>query len=125
MDNKLCILCFSDIIEWYVIFGDRIFRHYYGEKVHAKINIACLFYFIYDIYLFVNYSFIKNLFNIIFSLFFQMSQIETILTVFKDRFPHIRKKKAVLALCACGIFFSLGLSLTTNVSKQISVKNLL
>ncbi|GFX51892.1 sodium-dependent nutrient amino acid transporter 1 [Trichonephila clavipes] len=44
-----------------------------------------------------------------------MSQIETILTVIKDKFPALREKKGYLALGVCVIFFLLGLPLTTNV----------
>ncbi|XP_054711235.1 sodium-dependent nutrient amino acid transporter 1-like [Uloborus diversus] len=50
-----------------------------------------------------------------------MSQIETILTVIKDRFPRMREKKSWLALCVCILFFCLGLPLTTNVGQHILV----
>ncbi|GFQ98708.1 sodium- and chloride-dependent glycine transporter 1 [Trichonephila clavata] len=50
-----------------------------------------------------------------------MSQIETILTVFKDKFPSLREKKGYLALGVCVIFFLLGLPLTTNVGQHILV----
>lgn len=50
-----------------------------------------------------------------------MSQIETILTVIKDKFPILREKKGYLALGVCVIFFLLGLPLTTNVGQHILV----
>ncbi|GIY46304.1 sodium-dependent nutrient amino acid transporter 1 [Caerostris extrusa] len=48
-----------------------------------------------------------------------MSQIETILTVIKDKFPSMREKKGYLALGICIMFFILGLPLTTNVGQHI------
>ncbi|GFY56284.1 sodium- and chloride-dependent glycine transporter 2 [Trichonephila inaurata madagascariensis] len=50
-----------------------------------------------------------------------MSQIETILTVIKDKFPTLREKKGYLALGVCVLFFLLGLPLTTNVGQHILV----
>ncbi|GFS82946.1 sodium-dependent nutrient amino acid transporter 1, partial [Nephila pilipes] len=50
-----------------------------------------------------------------------MSQIETILTVIKDKFPNLREKKGYLALGVCVTFFLLGLPLTTNVGQHILV----
>lgn len=50
-----------------------------------------------------------------------MSQIETILTVFKDRYPSLRSKKWLLSLCICCVFFCLGLPLTTNIGQSILV----
>ncbi|GFR29896.1 sodium-dependent nutrient amino acid transporter 1 [Trichonephila clavata] len=52
-----------------------------------------------------------------------MSQIETILTVFKDKFPSLREKKGYLALGVCVIFFLLGLPLTTNAFHSIKKNN--
>lgn len=50
-----------------------------------------------------------------------MSQIETILTVIKDRFPHLRERKWMVSLGICVIFFCFGLLLTTNVGQHILV----
>ncbi|KAG8190905.1 hypothetical protein JTE90_014386 [Oedothorax gibbosus] len=50
-----------------------------------------------------------------------MSQMETLLTVLKDRFPKLRRKIWLLSLSACFIFFLLGLPLTTTVGQQILV----
>ncbi|XP_055937733.1 sodium-dependent nutrient amino acid transporter 1-like [Argiope bruennichi] len=50
-----------------------------------------------------------------------MSQIETILTVIKDKFPNLRERKGYLALGVSVLFFSLGLPLTTNVGQHILV----
>lgn len=48
--------------------------------------------------------------------YLQMSQIETVLTVLKDRFPRLREHKSMVAFSICLLFFGLGLTLTTNVS---------
>ncbi|GBM19304.1 Sodium-dependent nutrient amino acid transporter 1 [Araneus ventricosus] len=50
-----------------------------------------------------------------------MSQMETLLTVIKDRFPKLRKRIWLLSLTACVLFFGLGLPLTTNYGQQILV----
>ncbi|GFX51877.1 sodium- and chloride-dependent glycine transporter 2 [Trichonephila clavipes] len=50
-----------------------------------------------------------------------MSQMETLLTVLKDRFPRLRQRIWLLSLTACLLFFALGLPLTTNYGQQILV----
>ncbi|XP_054719729.1 sodium-dependent nutrient amino acid transporter 1-like [Uloborus diversus] len=50
-----------------------------------------------------------------------MSMIETLLTVLKDKFPVLRKRKWLLALGICAMFFALGLPLTTNIGQLILV----
>ncbi|GIY32744.1 sodium-dependent nutrient amino acid transporter 1 [Caerostris darwini] len=48
-----------------------------------------------------------------------MAQIETLLTVIKDKYPKLRKCIWFPSLIACVIFFALGLPLTTNYGQQI------
>ncbi|GIY32746.1 sodium-dependent nutrient amino acid transporter 1 [Caerostris darwini] len=48
-----------------------------------------------------------------------MGQLETILTVLKDKYPKLRKHILLLSFIACVIFFVLGLPLTTNYGQQI------
>ncbi|KAG8190904.1 hypothetical protein JTE90_014385 [Oedothorax gibbosus] len=75
-----------------------------------------------------NIKFVPQLWSVLFFIMLftlgigsSMSQIETILTVIKDKFPSMRDRKELLALGACITFFGLGLPLTTNVGKHILV----
>ncbi|XP_035231754.1 sodium-dependent nutrient amino acid transporter 1-like isoform X2 [Stegodyphus dumicola] len=75
-----------------------------------------------------NIKFIPQLWSVLFFVMLftlgigsSMSQLETVLTVIKDKFPAVRDFKWMLSLGTCTLFFLLGLPLTTNVGQHILV----
>nr|XP_042897169.1 sodium-dependent nutrient amino acid transporter 1-like isoform X2 [Parasteatoda tepidariorum] len=73
-----------------------------------------------------NIKFIPQLWSVLFFIMLftlgigsSSSQIETVSTVIKDKFPKLRENKSWLSLGLCVVFFCLGLPLTTNVGQHI------